>query len=135
MIDRKDIDKLVATGVIVTKLLWENPTPSAEFNAQTISLDLSEYDQVEIKFNSRTGVNGSIFYKADIPGVISAWGMYTAVGETAKHFEQRTATVSTTGVAFAKGYICATAASTAWTENKLSLIPYKIFGIKNVQPI
>lgn len=32
------------------KLLWENPSPTAAFAAQTISLDLSDYDEVEIEY-------------------------------------------------------------------------------------
>ena len=35
-------------------LLWENSNPTAEFDAQTISLDLTEYAGVVIDFNRKT---------------------------------------------------------------------------------
>ena len=33
-------------------LLWTNPSPNANFAAQTVSLDLSDYDDVEIEFKT-----------------------------------------------------------------------------------
>ena len=31
------------------KLLWTNPSPTSSFAAQTVTLDLSSYDDVEIE--------------------------------------------------------------------------------------
>ena len=35
-------------------LLWTNPSPTSEFAAQTVSLDLTEYNGVIVEFNKST---------------------------------------------------------------------------------
>ena len=46
----------MATGTIQKNmvLLWENPNPSASFAAQTINLDLNNYQAVIVVFRVRT---------------------------------------------------------------------------------
>jgi hypothetical protein len=49
------------------KLLWTNPSPNLAFNAQTISIDLSDYQCLEYIVKSRgqaSGVNPMAIFKA-----------------------------------------------------------------------
>ena len=49
-------------------LLWENASPASAFNAQTVSLDLSEYDYLCITFNvypNMGGISESQFAKVN----------------------------------------------------------------------
>lgn len=108
------------------RLLWTNPDTSAEFAAQTISLDLSEYDAVRIPILSAAGnVVDTIF--ADVGGEQS-YGQFVTLA-TNLVARQRGAKATATGVTFTG---CASRtqgqSSNATTNN--NLIPEKIYGIK-----
>ena len=45
------LDEIV-TDLITGTVLWTNPTPSSEFNAQTIELNLSEYKRIVVETNN-----------------------------------------------------------------------------------
>lgn len=115
---------LPATPSEYRKLLWTNPSPAAAFAAQTISLDLSEYDEVEIVcrpyatqatyFATRGIVNGdSVIYSQ------------TGYGNPVRIYgTQRAFTATSTGITFSGGLDFAAAADNNYC------IPYKIYGIK-----
>lgn len=99
------------------KLLWTNPSPTSSFAAQTISLDLSDYDEVEIYYR-RSTANAATFSERYKIGELGL-GYYisgTAVGD-------RTSTISTSGIDV----------GTAWSSNTAHndfIIPLFIYGIK-----
>lgn len=99
------------------KLLWQNPNPTAAFAAQTISLDLSDYDVVQIDvYLTANGMISTRFtevgFQGEAGGLGSGGDRYT-----------RNANVTTTGVAFTVG-------KSNGTDNTSACIPYKIYGIK-----
>lgn len=100
-------------------LLWENPSPSSAFSAQTIPLDLSGYDAVEVVFASSSSASAAAQYaKYPIPGE-----GFVLQNSAVTDRRTRGAKVTATGVAFGAGY------SDSAQYNNIS-IPLKIYGIK-----
>lgn len=106
------------------KLLWTNPNPSSTFGAQTISIDLSDYDEVEVLcrsyattatyFTSRAKVgngNGILFSQTGYGNPVRIYGT------------QRKFTPTSAGVAFEDGLDFSATADNAYC------VPYQIYGI------
>lgn len=106
------------------KLLWTNPSPSATFGAQTISLDLSEYDAVDIECYLSAG--GMTSVRRTEVGKLGEVGGLGSTGAT----YTRMATVASAGIAFTEG-------KNGNTTNNTWATPYAIYGIKyeRVAPI
>lgn len=113
------------------KLLWINPNPTTAFNAQTISLDLSNYDAVEVVYKLYTtqqyDVTGQITYQSNQSVTVSASGT-GGFFSGADAPMARTSSMSSNGVHFSAGSLCG--GSSTWAVNNNVLIPYKIYGIK-----
>lgn len=108
------------------RLLWENPNPTAEFAAQTISVDLSDYDAAYIPVMSSAGnVVDAIF--ADVGGATSYCQWVNL--STNLVARQRGATATATGVVFAS-CVSRTQGSSSNTTTNGQLLPYRIYGVK-----
>lgn len=113
------------------KLLWSNPSPSSGFAAQTISLDLSGYDEVEIQcLASAGGVDfvtaRCVVGKAIMAQFVSGGNGY---GNGTPFLTERRFVTSTTGIIVSTGYGCFTGGSD-WSYNSATrMIPLKIYGI------
>lgn len=112
------------------QLLWENPNPSADFGAQTLDIDFSEYD-----FAMVTGVqpNGmSCTAIVPIPG--SALLSFAWVSGSQFYSPSRAirAIITTAAsIQFGNGNDCYISnGNVTITENVKTLIPQKIYGIK-----
>ena len=112
-------------------LLWTNSNPTARFDAQTISLDLTDYAGVIIEFyaedDKQTLAARSYLKKDDIINGSNFGTGHTDVTSTAAG---RNYTINNDGVTFSSGYF----SNSATTE---VLIPYKIYGVKSyvVEPV
>ena len=111
-----------AAGVRMTKL-WENASPTSNFAAQTITLDLSGYDGVLIRVTGGYGwqVYSEFYLATGADGYMSApfvWMGY------------RNVTVTESGVAFDGGQRQSSYGSTSWSDNGGAAIPVTIWGIK-----
>ena len=102
----------------VSEVLWTNSAPSSNFNAQTIQLDLTNYDKIEIIYrynkenlNTYKKVEGQIGYLSTMEWLGGATIL------------SRNFTVNTTGVVFSSGY-------SGSSISEQSLIPYQIIGYK-----
>lgn len=108
-------------------LLWENSNPTANFTAQTISLDLSEYDAAYIVYKSSTGniLWSGIILKDD---ALNYPRFITNSGANTRWFS-RTIRVNDTGAVFAD---CGrfTQGTSGTTTTNDSMIPYRIYGVK-----
>ena len=105
------------------KLLWTNPNPSSSFAAQTVSTDLSDYDEVEVickpysadasYFTSRVkvGNRGMLYSQTGYGSPVRIYGT------------QRNFTPTSTGVAFGDGLDFSASVSNAYC------VPYQIYGI------
>ena len=107
-------------------LLWTNPNPTSSFSAQTISLDLSKYDQVEIVFKQTAGSTALLTTKS----MVGMNGKMLAYGYSdARELDARAYEVTTSGIKFNAGYWILVSDSTG-TANANYCTPYKIYGIK-----
>lgn len=103
--------------------LWENAKISSAFNAQTVSVDLSDYDGVEILYyvDSTTNIyQNTGFIKKGLPGI-----MYYVTASAGNRLH-RNFTVNTTGIKFE------TAEASSGASAGGLCIPYQIYGIKGV---
>ena len=113
----------MASGIIHTHsvLLWTNPSPSANFSAQTVSLDLSGYVGVIVTpkvLPSSTNMRNSVTL---IKGKTTT--CFELVGTSPVMFCGRDITVSSTGVAFGNGTYNGSANNGYW-------IPMYIYGMR-----
>ena len=123
-------------GAVEKKLLWTNASSGSAFDAQTVSLDLSEYSYVEILY--RAGAGGA--WKSQVCLVsltVLLDGVCGSSGTTGGAYcfsVFRTGTVSGTGINFSKAYtVKQHGTDTAeFTENNHWAVPFMIFGIKGV---
>lgn len=129
-------------GISITKL-WENASPTSAFAAQTISLDLSGYDFVDIVYYGRTGPNDALsangYYTARCPvGEFGSLQVATLIGGTASYhwISCRAFEVTTSGIEFGYGryiYFSYTTAGDNGGYSETTNIPYRIYGIKGVK--
>ena len=103
------------------KLLWTNPSPTVAFVAQTISLDLSSYDAIEIV--ATMYMNNSIAYRETFSGKVGGALVLSATTYGATSDITRLCETSNTQIMFNAGYLGA-------TQNDQAVIPYQIYGIK-----
>lgn len=109
-------------------LMWTNPAPSRPFEAQTVSVDLSEYDAVVVTFcGIRTTKENtfSVFCKkGETAGML---GFYTSSGDS--QFVFRTGAVSGSGVTFSNGAYLGTFGRPTTPGDGFD-VPKEIYGIK-----
>lgn len=117
----------VVTWIRATKTtrvkLWENAKISNAFKAQTVSVDLSDYDGVEILYyvDSTTNIYQSTgFIKKGLPSV-----MYYVTADVGNRVH-RTFTVNASGIVFD------TATASSGISGGGLCKPYQIYGIKGV---
>lgn len=121
---KEQVDKIMAYLFKVERrtLLWTNSSPTAVFSAQTISLDLSDYNEVEIEWLHNTGEQRSRLFNK---GEVGASGLLFTVRTDSFAVQLRQFSSSASGITFTGGYVGTNAAS---YDNHC--IPYKIYGIK-----
>ena len=107
-------------------LLWTNPNPTSSFSAQTISLDLSKYDAVEVVFDGWAGnkcYGSQVIYKNQL---------FAMSGGRRECFRWRECSFNDTGITFATPRICSS--YNVWNETSTTstnvCTPIKIYGIK-----
>lgn len=113
---------------ISMSLLWTNASPSSSFAAQTISLDLSDYDLILIVYNIAGTIGkytSAIYEKAVTNNVMSGYYHYADNTTVFQHFERKFY-ISDSSIKFEKAYLQGT------EEQNFAAIPYKIYGIKGV---
>lgn len=101
------------------KLLWTNPSPTSSFSAQTISLDLSNYDEVEIE--AKQLASGTIVQLCRV-GIGKQTKCLFRDGN-ANNFYTRTFVVSASSIQFGDAYYNSTVTNT-------DCVPIAIYGIK-----
>ncbi len=128
----KDIRKVLDIGR-ERVLLWENSNPSSMFASQSLSLPtLKNYDGFEIVYLADYL---DIGYKTTgfLPYVDI--GMYFSLdnisGDGTPALQKRVGYITNSGLLFKAGNYCSMGKATM-AENNLICIPYRIYGIKNI---
>lgn len=118
-------------------LLWLNPSPTTAFAAQTLSMDLSDYEAVIIRFSYRSNYNTDnqklyqLFNYVPKDG-IAHWVATSLGSGSTSYLYGRDVTVTDTGIVFTNaGY--GTHGSTSGTDT-LYIIPTEIYGLKYTEP-
>ena len=116
---------------IIKDLLWNNPSPTSNFSAQTIFLDLSQYDAVIIRVSVGPGYNTDaqkpyqLFIYVPKDGVVHYIHSLLNTSGTSNAYYARQVTVTDTGIIFSGGgYPASTLANGA---NNV-MIPTEIYG-------
>lgn len=109
------------------KLLWTNSNPTNTFSGQTIPLNLSGYDAVDVvAVASRTSDKMGtcrIYFGAPV-----SQGLYLLGDDATKH--ARDLTLHSDGITFQNGYYQYMASGSSKTTDSGQAIPYKIYGVK-----
>lgn len=109
-----------ANKIVKIKKLWENASPTSSFAAQTISIDLSDYDFVFITSVSSSGATKYSIYWGAVGGAI----LMNYVYYTSQIISlNRALAVNSDSIDVGN---CTSNAS----NNNSVLIPLKIYGVK-----
>ena len=103
--------------------LWTNSTPTGSFNAQSVSVDLSDYGGVLIQFATSDGTN--LYVSSMIVLKNSVRHALVQSIPNSGTLRTRFATAEDTGVTFSTGY---SGASTSTN----SAVPYAIYGLRGI---
>ncbi len=115
------INELPVGGSLKADLLWTNPSPSADFTPQTVSLDLTDYNAVLIYCDQNSYNHAA--YGILLKGKTDT-GVYTYLSY-GRRFHGRTAYMTDSGVVFAEG-----GDGGSGNTSNTACIPHYIWGIK-----
>lgn len=123
--------ELELMGGMSKKLLWANASPTSTFSTQTINVDLSEYDELEIEYKSSTGSAYSNIIKTNVGrgGFMFSFAGQNESGNLTLNY--RSFTSSKTNVEFNVAYSKNVTGATQTTATYI--IPVAIYGVKGVQ--
>ena len=106
-------------------LLWTNSAPTTAFNAQTVTLDLSECDFVDINIKFGNSYHRTQRFKVGMNGMITSNNENTSYTNLCY---TRLIEVATTGVTFRDSYFNA-------TKNNAYMIPESIYGVQTTSKL
>lgn len=109
-------------------VLWENTDTSSSYGANTIDIDLSNYDGVYVIFCSST-TSDAIVAQGFAFMSKSTIIRYPSYSGSTMRFYGRTVTVSTTGISISAGSYRQQGSSSETTAND-RIIPVRIYGVK-----
>ena len=123
---------LANIGGVSMKSLWTNASPTSDFATQTISLNLSGYEYVLVRYLYSTDYQ-SQNQIAIVKVGGDAYLTFTGVASTNIYLSQRTISVGSNSVAFGAPVYKTYASTSNPTVNNKYCIPVEIIGIKGVQ--
>ena len=123
---------LANLGGVSMKSLWTNASPTSDFVAQTISLNLSDYEYVLVRYLYSTNYQ-DIDQIAIVKVGRDAYLTFTGAVSTSIYISQRTINVGSNSVAFGAPVYKTCASTSNPTANNKYCIPIEIIGIKGVQ--
>lgn len=125
-------EALANLGGVSMKSLWINASPTSDFAAQTISLNLNGYEYVLVRYLYSTG-----YQSQDQIAIVKvgreAYLTFTGAVSTNIYLSQRTISVGSDSVAFGAPVYKTYASTSDPTANNKYCIPVEIIGIKGVQ--
>lgn len=107
------------------KLLWTNPNPTSAFSAQTVSLNLTDYDEVEIEARNSTSNSDSVTQNFSF----SSGGGILTIFQLNDTWYMRQLTLTNSGITFASGRYCYMTNGGNGVLDAVC-VPTKIYGIK-----
>lgn len=111
-------------------LLWQNPSPYADFGAKTISLDLPNYEYIVVSPMAAISEEYRVV-SSPVLGKVGDICMFYGLSEFSYSGTIKAAyrkfTIATNGISFEIGM---TSTSSGQQSSTYTLIPYRIYGIK-----
>ena len=123
---------LANLGGVSMKSLWTNASPTSNFAAQTISLNLNGYEYVLVRYLYSTDYQ-SQNQIAIVKVGGDAYLTFTGVASTNIYLSQRTISVGSDSMTFGEPVYKTYASTSNPTANNKYCIPVEIIGIKGVQ--
>ena len=123
---------LANLGGVSMKSLWINASPTSDFATQTISLNLSGYEYVLVRYLYSTDYQ-SLNQIAIVKVGGDAYLTFTGGASTNIYLSQRTISVGSDSVVFGAPVYKTYASTSKPTANNKYCIPVEIIGIKGVQ--
>lgn len=132
-------------GITSTKV-WENARPTSSFGAQTIALDLTEFDAVIIKWETGSDTRYPVFQTVNPTDLIPVGGKKSCIAimgsnfstsSDAKNLCLRSVSVDTSGVQFydgAENNVYNGGNAKFGSSKNALMVPLAIYGIKGVFP-
>lgn len=116
-----------------TALLWENASPTSNFAAQAIKLNLADYDFVEVVCLAGKSLDNSTYTEKTVIGMKGVHRTDINTNNTATTgIALRNYTTDVNGITFNDVTYKSGATGSPSTNNNY-LTPYRIYGIKGVQ--
>ncbi len=109
-------------------LVWENPSPTSDFAAQDVAMDLSKYDAVYIGYKSRKGANAIVAIDFIFVGT-QLYAMYITNSSSNLCSYSRAAWPQTDKVEFNNCNLRVQGQSSSSQANDY-LIPKYVYGVK-----
>lgn len=105
-------------------LLWTNPSPTSTFAAQTVSIDLTDYEALLIYTKGATSKN-TYHYNYVKKTEIGKWILADYQGDVHYATLRQITNITNSGITFGTGYY-------GWTSynNNNECIPAEIYGLK-----
>lgn len=116
-------------GARVSKI-WTNPSPTSNFAAQTVPLNLSSYDAIICVFKlntTATSVVSEMSVKGEIDTAAFHFGNYTTAAVPT--ITRRTFSCNSSGVVFGAGQTKSATSSASASTNNSYMIPTEIYGV------
>lgn len=110
--------------------LWENPDETSSFSAQTISLDLTEFDAVLVtaRVSTTAAAKSSLVVVKD-QGDFMITTIRNFPDASALQFTRRNISATDTGVTISAGTAKSTTSTSAGSTNNGYCVPVMIYGI------
>ena len=119
-------------GAISMELLWENASPSSDFAAQTIALDLSQIDVVKVVYKVMTTSDNEYTFEASVNRSATIINFVNASFSSTTQVSSRDLTINPDGIIFKDSLNKQITSSSAASTSNSRIIPIKIYGVKGV---
>lgn len=110
-------------------LVWENPSPTSDFAAQDVAMDLSKYDAVYIGYKSRKGAEAIVAIDFIFIGT-QLYARYLYNSSTNLCYYTRAATPQAAKVEFSNCNLYVQGSAGTSTQKNDYLIPKYVYGVK-----
>lgn len=119
-------------GALAMELLWENASPSSDFAAQTIALDLSQIDVVKVVYKVMTTSDNEYTFEASVNRSSTIINFVNASFSSTTQVSSRDLTINPDGIIFKDSLNKQITSSSATSTSNSRIIPIKIYGVKGV---
>ena len=116
-------------GTINTVLLWENSSPTSNFSAQTISVNVSAYTMFVVDYKASVNVDNHLYSSIQRESGETITTTLSSVGDSASIIRTRVLTISDSGFTFANATYWGSYGQASGESQTGQIIPRRIWGL------